>query len=139
MQRSYFTPVTCPGAVLVADDEPTVLLLLIHLLEEAGITVAAACDGRGALERFRAAPHEFRLVLLDAGMPGLGGPDLLAAVRALRPDVPAVVMSGDSPDAVAARFADLEVASFLSKPFRCDALLAQVRPFLGHHPHHRVA
>ena len=66
-------------------------------------------------------------MLLDLTMPGLDGREALAAMRQMRPDVAAILMSGYTP-------ADIVSAAshgFLQKPFSPDALRAAVRKALG--------
>jgi CheY-like chemotaxis protein len=130
MQRDPFGYPRSGAAVLVADDEPVLRLLLLHVLEQAGLRVLMARDGLEALERLGAAADEVSLVLLDVNMPGRSGADLVAAVRGLRPDVPVVLMSGQAWDEAAERFAGHAIAGFLEKPFRSDELLTLVRAAL---------
>jgi signal transduction histidine kinase/ActR/RegA family two-component response regulator len=80
--------------VLVVDDEES----LVHLAEEVLATLGyepVGCVGaQQALRVFRAAPARFDAVLSDAIMPGTSGVELLAELRRLRPQLPAVLMSG---------------------------------------------
>ncbi len=114
------------GTVLVVDDESGVRDLVRSVLERAGMTVILCEDGRQGVDRFRELGGEVRLVLLDLTMPGLDGREALSEIRALRQDVPAILMSGYSPD-------DLVHASshaFLQKPFTPTALRAIVKRML---------
>jgi len=70
-----------PATVLVVDDDPGARLLVGTALEMAGFRVATACDGVGALSRFRAQPAD--CVVLDVVMPGMSGFDVCSALRAL--------------------------------------------------------
>jgi predicted signal transduction protein with EAL and GGDEF domain len=73
-------PSSAPS-VLVVDDDPGTRLLLGTALEMAGFRVAAAADGRGALQQFRARPVD--CVILDVVMPGLSGFDVCSALRSI--------------------------------------------------------
>ena len=70
-----------PATILIADDEPNILISLEYLLQREGFTVRVARDGQEALDAIRADPPD--LVLLDVMMPGMSGPDTLRALRAL--------------------------------------------------------
>jgi two-component system cell cycle sensor histidine kinase/response regulator CckA len=101
------------GTVLVVDDENGVRELLKSVLERAGFTVVIAEDGREAVEAFRPIADSVTLALIDLTMPGLDGRETLAAMRSIKPDLRAILMSGYSP-------ADMVSAAshgFLQKPF----------------------
>jgi CheY-like chemotaxis protein len=115
------------GTILVVDDEFGVRDLVRNVLQRAGLTVLLAEDGQAAVEIFKRASADVRLVLLDLTMPGLDGRESLSAMRQVRDDVPAILMSGYTP-------ADIVSASshgFLQKPFTPNALRAAVRKALG--------
>jgi two-component system NtrC family response regulator len=114
--------------VLVVDDEPAQLELVSGFLAKRGFDVTAEADAQRALERFRREPVD--AVLTDQKMPGLSGLELLAAVRAINPEVAVLVMTayGTIGDAVAA--IKHGAADYLTKPLNLDELLhrlAQVR------------
>jgi DNA-binding NtrC family response regulator len=101
------------GTVLVIDDEAGVRELLKSILERAGLKVVLASDGQQALETFRTMSDSITLALIDLTMPGLDGREALAAMRAVKPDLRAVLMSGYSP----ADIVNSDVHGFLQKPF----------------------
>lgn len=105
------------GTVLLVDDEPTARQTAQAMLERLGFTVEAASDGREAITRFRRRPNEFACVLLDLTMPRLDGFEAFSAMRAVRPDVPIVLMSGYTQEDVAKRFGDIQGWTFLQKPY----------------------
>ena len=105
------------GTVLLVDDEPTARQTAQAMLERLGFTVEAASDGREAVTRFRRRPDEFACVLLDLTMPRMDGFEAFSALRALRPDVPIVLMSGYSREDVVRRFGDVVGWTFLQKPY----------------------
>ena len=72
-------------------------------------------------------PHRFDVVLLDMSMPEMGGEAVLRALRAIRADLPAVLMSGFSAVNLHAVLADLSVQGFVQKPFRPDQVVSAVR------------
>lgn len=86
-----------PGAsisssILLVDDNKHGLAARKAVLEELGHRVTAASDAEEALEEFRRAP--FDLVVTDFRMPGMNGIELIREIRALRPEVPVILISG---------------------------------------------
>jgi PAS domain S-box-containing protein len=80
--------------VLVADDEPGVRKSTERMLRQLGYQVVTAGDGEEALRAFEKEPEAFALVVLDVMMPKLKGPDVLARMRAIRPELKALFVSG---------------------------------------------
>jgi signal transduction histidine kinase/CheY-like chemotaxis protein len=101
------------GTALVVDDENGVRELLKSVLERAGFTVVIAEDGREAVEAFRPIADTVTLALIDLTMPGLDGRETLAAMRSIKPDLRAILMSGYSP----ADMVNAASHGFLQKPF----------------------
>jgi two-component system KDP operon response regulator KdpE len=110
--------------ILVADDDPQIVAALRILLRAQGYEVVVARDGGAALD---AAAHEHPdLVLLDLGMPGLNGVQVIRAIRGWS-TMPILVVSGrtDSYDKVAAL--DTGADDYVTKPFLADELTARIR------------
>ena len=101
------------GTALVVDDESGVRELLRSVLERAGFTVVMAEDGSEAVEMFRKIADNVSVAMIDLTMPGLDGREALAAMRAVKPDLRAVLMSGYSP----ADIVNADTHGFLQKPF----------------------
>ena len=83
--------------VLVAEDEALIALSLADLLEAEGYEVALAFDGADALEAARRLGDALGVLVTDLNMPRMGGEDLIRAVRAERPGLPVVVVTGSPP------------------------------------------
>ena len=128
-------PATAPSlatqhTVLLIDDEIGVRTVTAGLLERAGFSVLAAGDGQSGVELFGANAHAISVVLLDLTMPQMSGEDALRAMRAIRPDLRVLVLSGYDEYDLASRFAGLEHVAFLQKPFTSQLLydkLAQMQ------------
>jgi signal transduction histidine kinase/CheY-like chemotaxis protein len=118
------------GAVLVVDDDEAVRALARWVVERAGFRVVTARDGDEAINVFRADPGAFRLVLLDLTMPRMSGAEALAGLRAIRPNVPVVVITGHREDALA-EDEQVGVLGFLQKPFSPDTLRGVLHRHLG--------
>ncbi|MGB9606733.1 MAG: response regulator, partial [Bryobacteraceae bacterium] len=78
--------------ILLVDDNKLGLSARKALLEEQGYRVTTAASGEAALELFRRA--RFDLVITDFKMPGMNGIELIRAIRAERPAVPIILISG---------------------------------------------
>jgi CheY-like chemotaxis protein len=83
--------------VLVAEDEALIALSLADLLEAEGYEVALAPDGADALDAARRLGDALGVLVTDLNMPRMGGEDLIRALRAGRPGLPVVVVTGSAP------------------------------------------
>jgi PAS domain S-box-containing protein len=119
------------GTVLLADDEDPVRHTTARLLDSFGFDVVTVRDGREAVRLFCEDPDRFRVVLLDLTMPHMGGPDALAAMRAVRPGVVALLTSGFDEREVLLNHAGTGFAAFLQKPYRGRELRAALRAALA--------
>jgi signal transduction histidine kinase/CheY-like chemotaxis protein len=121
-----------PGPhVLVVDDEANIRDLIASLLEDDGLTVEASGDGAEAVRVFARDPHRYALAVVDLIMPGLGGQDVIRELRALRPGLPTVVVSGFSDRELPADVRTGGPTALLPKPFRIDQFAAVVNATLG--------
>lgn len=77
--------------ILLVEDDPAVNYVLKRYLEVAGFEVLAASCGKEALGLFASSPVD--LVVTDFRMPGMNGEELLLALRAERPALPALIVS----------------------------------------------
>ena len=116
--------------ILVVEDDDGVRTLTAHTLDAAGYRVLEAGHAGPALEALQAHGAEVRLLLTDVVMPGMGGPDLARKVRALRPEIRVLFMSGYPEPGLPADGEALAGAPFIAKPFDRAALLAMVRKAL---------
>jgi two-component system, cell cycle sensor histidine kinase and response regulator CckA len=110
--------------VLLVDDDPDVRACVGELLMTGGFAILEAADGEKAL-RIAESLRPFEILVTDINMPGIDGLELARRVRALRPAIGVLYMSGVPAHEVAA--VDLTGAVFLPKPFDADVLLERVR------------
>ncbi|WP_162789211.1 MULTISPECIES: hybrid sensor histidine kinase/response regulator [Sphingomonas] len=120
-------PAPVDAAVLVIDDDPDVRHFVAATLEDMGLRVREAKDGREGLKLFAAERPD--LVVLDFLMPGLTGAEVAAAMRETAPEQPILFVSGYSETEAIRRAAP--GASLLAKPFRAEALDEAVRAALA--------
>jgi two-component system KDP operon response regulator KdpE len=110
--------------ILIADDDPQILRALTVTLRARGYEIVTASNGAAALEQ--AIVHHPDLVMLDLGMPGLDGVEVIEGLRGWA-QVPILVVSGrtDAADKVLAL--DAGADDYVTKPFAMDELLARIR------------
>jgi len=117
--------------VLVVDDDPAIRQLMQWALEDQGLPVETAADGREALDRARR--HRPALVVLDLALPVLDGSKVSAALRAAHGEnLPIVIVSADRRGSEKA--VQLRAQDYLAKPFDIDDLLSSVQRALAAHP-----
>ena len=116
--------------VLVVDDEPQILRALGVNLRARGYDVDLAATGEDALRL--AGQHHPDAVVLDLGLPGIGGIEVVEGLRGWS-DVPIIILSvrDGEPDKVAAL--DAGADDYVTKPFGIDELLARLRAALRRH------
>lgn len=111
------------ATVLVVDDQSDVREVAVAHLEALGYQVAQAASGRTALDLI-GNRGGVDLLIADYAMPGMSGVELARAVRAKRPDLPVVIVTGYVD--VSGVAAEIEGADFLKKPYRISELAATV-------------
>jgi len=109
------------------EDEEGVRRLSRRLLEAHGYLVLEASGAEEALEFAARYPDPIHLVLTDVVMPGMSGPELAGKIRAVRPRIKVLFMTGYS-DSTATGLGPEE--ALLQKPFTPDALAHRVRETL---------
>ncbi len=117
--------------VLLVDDDEAVLEVGCAFLERAGFRVLTASGGFAALEVFRREGAAVDVVVLDLAMPDLSGEETFEALRALRADVPVVLVSGYDRKQAAERFRTRGIEDFVRKPYEPDELTGSVVRALG--------
>jgi DNA-binding NtrC family response regulator len=119
-------------AVMIVDDEPTLVALAEEMLAGLNYEPVGFTSSRVALQVFRAEPERFDLVLTDEAMPELVGTELAREIRLLRPDVPIILMSGHGGAHLAHRAAAIGVKEVLHKPLQRVDLAASLASALDH-------
>jgi two-component system KDP operon response regulator KdpE len=110
--------------VLVVDDDVRILRTLAVNLRARGYDVDVAPTGEEALQL--AARRHPDVVILDLGLPGIDGLDVVRGLRGWNP-VPVIVLSGRGSEASKVEALDLGADDYLTKPFGMDELLARLR------------
>ena len=111
--------------ILVADDDRHLVEMLRATLDETGFDAVGAYSGlaaAGLVER-----EEFDLLILDVLMPGISGDGLAGLLRDVKPELPVLLMTGDSGD----EFVRSGDVPRLRKPFSVIELVEAVHGLLG--------
>jgi len=120
--------------VLIADDEPNIVISLEFLMKREGHRVSVARDGDAALEAIRRERPD--LVLLDVMMPGKSGFEVCQAVRGdeTLAGVKILMLSAKGRDTDLAKGSALGADAYMTKPFSTKDLAARVRQMLTEAP-----
>lgn len=116
------------GRILIVDDSGLARRRARTILEGAGYEVLEAEDGMAALERYFVSRPD--LVVLDLGMKGMYGLDVLAKLREMDETVKVIVVSADVQTSSQRLVTEGGAAGFLVKPLDADQILTMVRSTL---------
>ena len=117
--------------ILIADDEPNIVVSLEFLMKREGFEVVTATDGEAALAALAPTPPD--LVLLDIMLPRMNGFEVCQRIRA-NPEwrnVKVLMLSAKGRDTEIAKGLALGADAYVTKPFSTKDLVAQVRQILG--------
>ena len=115
--------------VLLVDDASFMRMMLKNILVGSGYEVAGEAEnGAKAVEQYKALKPD--LVMMDIIMPEMGGKECLRELLKIEPELKVVVASGFSSDTSVDESAEWGAKAFVSKPFKIEELLRQVRRIL---------
>lgn len=109
--------------ILVVDDEEMILQLAERILTRAGHEVLLSESGRQSLEMYAQASNEIDLVLLDLGLKDMSGIQVLEQMRAVNPNLPCVLSSGNCPPIDKIPEEIRSGTLILEKPYHASALV----------------
>ncbi|CCH73094.1 transcriptional regulator of pho regulon (PhoR/PhoB) [Nostocoides australiense Ben110] len=114
--------------LLLVEDDETVRETTASYLRDAGHEVAAVADGDGALASYAQSPAD--LVLLDLMLPGTPGLDLCRHLRAMRADLPVIMVTARSQEHERVQGLALGADDYVTKPFSLRELDLRIRSVL---------
>jgi DNA-binding response OmpR family regulator len=120
--------------VLIADDEPNIVISLEYLMKRAGYDVSVARDGQEAIDAIRR--ERPRLVLLDVMMPKKSGYDVCQELRADEQlkDTLVLMLTAKGRDTDIDKGLGVGADAYMTKPFATKELVAKVAEMLGAAP-----
>lgn len=128
--RAAARPAGEGASILVVDDEEAILETVRQLLTAQGYRVLTADSGEGALEIYQETPRAVDLVVLDLGMPGMGGQRCLKRLLEIDPETKVIVATGYAGSGMRGEMLGFGARGYVSKPYRLENLLASVRQIL---------
>jgi two-component system cell cycle sensor histidine kinase/response regulator CckA len=117
--------------ILVVDDEETIRDLATQVFKHHGYGVMTAASGEAAVAIYAEEGPRIDLVILDLGMPGMGGHKCLVELLRIDPEAKVIIASGYAMDQDVRKSMDAGAAGFIGKPFQLADLMARVRDTLG--------
>jgi PAS domain S-box-containing protein len=115
--------------ILVVEDDNDVRLFTTESLRDLGFTVREANDGPSALQQLEQHP-DVQLIFTDVGLPGVNGAQLVAAARALRPDIKVLFTTGYARNAIVHQGRLDAGVELITKPFTRVQLASRIRDVL---------
>ncbi len=117
--------------LLLVEDEPALRTLVVTMLEEEGYLILQAGNGLDAIAVAERHRGDIDLLLTDVVMPRMSGPELAQKLRALRPGIEVLFMSGYNDSRLAHRGVEEAKVNLLVKPFSPDDLVVKVGELTG--------
>jgi PAS domain S-box-containing protein len=116
--------------ILFVDDEPAIVEFGRRLLESLGYRVTPCTGALEALERFKASPQDYDLLITDMTMPQMTGDRLAGEIMSIRPELPVIASTGFSELIDPERAQKLGIRSLIMKPFLKGELAQVIRTAL---------
>jgi PAS domain S-box-containing protein len=118
------------GTILAVEDDEQLRNMLVGILRESGHTVLTAGNAREALPIGEHYEGQIDLLITDVVMPGLSGVELAERLKAVRPDIAVILISGYGDSELLRRGLADGIAELMLKPFGADELLTAVNHIL---------
>ena len=116
--------------ILIVEDDPGIASFLVKGLKAEGYATQVAADGREALAVVASTAAPFDLMLLDLGLPGASGLDVLSRLRSRDAAVPVIILTAQSGVAEKVQGLEMGANDYVTKPFSFAELLARIRATL---------
>jgi len=117
-------------SVLVVEDDPSVRLLVVEVLQDLGYSAVEAVNADMAIAKLRQDIH-FDLMISDVGLPGMNGRQLAEVARDLIPDLKVLFITGYAANAVNKSAFLADGMDMISKPFDLEQLARKIRAMLA--------
>lgn len=129
-RESELRPLGGNERILVVDDEPFLVRAHKMQLTLLGYRVTATTDSEKALQKIKADPQQYDLLLTDQIMPGLTGVELACAVQKINPSLPVILCTGQGDVFLQEEAFDAGIREYVSKPIFGDELFHAIREVL---------
>ena len=115
------------GTILVVEEDPGIREMVLRVLKQAGLSTLPVRDGKQAQSLLIESREQIHAVILDVATPDPSGLEALAALRRLRPETPAIIISGFSIGDGVRQTTGEGTTIFLQKPFKTAELRTAIR------------
>ena len=106
--------------ILIADDDPNIVKILMDRLKSRGFRVTAASDGEECLDQMEKGNHS--ILILDLQMPRMDGMEVLEEVKRINPEIDVIMMTAYGTIDMAVRAMKAGAADYITKPIELDEL-----------------
>jgi signal transduction histidine kinase/ActR/RegA family two-component response regulator len=116
--------------ILFVDDEPEITFMGKKMLENLGYKVTISSDSLSAFEDFRLHPDKYALLVTDQNMPHITGTELATRMRAIRPELKVIIITGYSDNLSEEALAESGISEVILKPMILDDFSKTIRHVL---------
>lgn len=116
--------------ILLVEDECSIREITASALERHGYKVISADDGADAITLYTKNKDDVKLILMDMMMPVMNGQESIKAIREINPDVKIIAVSGLADRENFDDVTDVDIQTFLPKPYTVEKLLKTIRDIL---------
>lgn len=124
------TPKGGTETILIVDDEEPIRDIAYNAFKDLGYQVLTASTGEQALEIYSKRSNTIDMIVLDIGMPGMGGYNCLREITRINPKAKVLIATGYSTDGLEEKTMEAGAAGYATKPYRLHELLGKVRQIL---------
>lgn len=117
--------------ILLIDDEQVILQVATEMLEICGHDADGVVSGEAALQKIKAQPDYYDLIIIDLIMPGLSGAACFKKIREINAEVPIVISSGISGIRENKSIVEIGADDYLEKPYNLKSLGSLLEKFSG--------
>ncbi len=119
-----------PKKIVIIDDEPEICKAVTEYLNDVGYSAFYALNGEDGLKVIE---KEFpRLILLDIGLPGMDGIQIMREINSRFPHVAVIVLSGHKDNETVAKMIELGACEYITKPINLETLANQfIKDIIG--------
>jgi len=119
------------GSILFVDDDPYIVDIQKETFQRYGYNVIPFVSSLDALNKFKAGPEIFDIVICDMTMPDMTGLTLATHIKQIRPDIPIIICTGYSEQINKNNYYDKGIDGFLMKPIKSYEALNLIQQLLS--------
>lgn len=129
--KTESAPIEGSGTILLVDDEQAVTAVAAEIMGSYGFKMLTAACGEEALDLFKTSMENLDLVIMDLGMPGMGGKACLKEMLKIKPHLKIIIASGYSDPDVERDVTASGAAAFIRKPYQFKDMLVKLNQVMN--------